>query len=797
MIQLTASGSNGEIFLDLYEQDPIKLNFNIEDVLDVAVKSEFSRQFRVPATLKNTNFFQSVFEVNGQDFDVTQRRQARILIGGAEFRIGEIRLQKIYKDELSGKIDYEVVFLGSTKNLGSEIGNKVINDLDLSSYIHEINYENVSGSWAAYPEGGLTDGLFNGDIIYPLVDFGNTYGDVIGGPAGTFGVEQTRIAFGSGIHFVNAGWPILPTRFRPMMRIKTLLTKIFEEAGYTYTSNFFDSNESQQMYLSAWGDDAIVDLNGSNANLGKIRRGPGNNLSYDFPPNTDFYTIIDADYNSNFVVQPNEGIRYYEIPEDGSYTFLVKWIYGFTFKGTNGNLIINWTDGTFGVGWRITNSITPGNPPFAEIEVDEGSGFFSVGSATGTSYEQGADQINYVNVEAIYEHTDTYTAGTLVDVRHFIGGIVGTSGGGDYDFVASTLLANSSVEVTEAPGEFTIQQGFNSDYKQLDFIKDIMKMFRLVLIPDPNNPSNFIIEPWQFYIGKGELKDWTEKIDLSKDIVIEPLINEQTDKLTIAMAEDEDWLNKLNQDQFKETFGTVVIDSPYDILDGERKIEIGIAPTPATQLQGYFGDSPNWDDILIPQICTQETENDITVFKPVKAKPRILYYNGMKPSGQWWVTSGSFGSFVAQEQNEIPLVSYYSSFPPQPNTKVLTFQKENGYDQVGNINKLYGTDLYTRYWSEYVELIYNKESRRLTAYFVLDDYDLVNFKYSDVIFVKDTYFYIEKIYDAPLGKRDKIKVDLIKLPNYRPNVGGFVPVGEYWEDITQNWEAIATLWEQL
>jgi len=313
--------------------------------------------------------------------------------------------------------------------------------------------------------------------------------------------------------------------------------------------------------------------------------------------------------------------------------------------------------------------------------------------------------------------------------------------------------------VIEAPGQFTIQQDFDNKYKQLDLLKDIFKMFRLVLVPDPINPNNFIIEPWQFYVGTGEVKDWTSKMDLSKDIVIEPLVNEQTDRLILAMAEDKDYLNEQNVIQFKETFGTAIIDSPYDILDGEKKIEVGIAPTPATQIQGYFGDSPNWNNIIIPQICTNEIENNIQVYKPIRPKPRILYYNGLESSGNWYFTDG----VTTHTQTKVPIASYYSQWLPYPNAKILNFQKENGYDELDVYNESYGQDLYTRYWSNYIELIYNKYSRRLTAYFVLDDYDLVDFKYSDVIFIKDTYFYVEKIYDAPLGKRDKVKVDLIKL----------------------------------
>ena len=795
MIQLVANGNNGDVFLDLYEQDPIKLTFNIEDTLDVAVQSEYTRQFRVPATLKNTNFFESAFEINGQDFDVTVRREARILIGGAEFRKGEIRLQKIYKNEPKNIIDYEIIFLGSTKNLGTSLGNKTINDLDLSSYIHDLNYTNVSASWQAFPQGGLTDGLFNGDIVYPLVDFGNRYAELGGG---VYGPLETRIAVGSGIHFTQNLYPTNPLRFRPMMRVKTIIDKIFDESGYEYTSSFLDSNEAQQMYLSSWGDDAIVSVDGTNANLAKVDKVSTTNTTIIPAGAVQGYALdsINFDYNSNVVGSPNNYTSY-QVPVNGDYTF--KWDADIRFIWESTNFIgTQWqyeiASGPAGQAWRFTGGLTSLNEAYVNIEVDEGAGYTVYGEFSGPVISPlGVQQVAYVDIQITTEETQTLTAGTTVDMTfNWHDGVLAS--GISIQYLTAAYRVGTSFEVLSAPGAFSVNSGFNSNYKQLDFLKDIFKLFRLVLVPDPGNPNLFQIEPWQFYIGTGEVKDWTPKMDLSKDIVIEPLVSEQTDRLVLAMAEDEDWLNKLNQEQFKETFGTAIVDSPYETLEGEKKIEVGIAPTPATQIQGYFGDSPNWDNIIIPQVCTNEIENETQVFKPIKPKPRILFYNGLESSGTWYFEDNGGPTYT---QNSVPIASYYSSFLPQPNTKILNFQKENGYDQEDVINTNYGQDLYNRYWSEYINLVYDKYSRRLTAYFVLDDYDLVNFKYSDVIFVKDTYFYIEKIYDAPLGKRDKIKVDLIKLPNYRPNVGGFVPVGEYWEDITQNWEAIATLWEQL
>jgi len=807
MIQLIVEGSNGEVFLDLYENDPIKLTFNIEDVLDVAVQSEYARQFRVPATPKNSQFFESAFEINGLDFDVTTIKPARIAIGGSDFRRGEIRLQKIYKNELNGKFDYEVIFLGATKSLGTSIGTQTINDLDLSAYEHDLNYTNVTTSWGAYPQGGLTDGLFNGDIVYPLVDFGNRYGEVGGG----FSVLETRIAVGSGIHFTQPAYPVNPLRFRPMMRVKTLIDKIFEEAGFTYESVFFNSNEAQQMYLSSWGDDAIVSVNGQSTNLAKAQIQGDVGLGVLSSGNTFFgyYNQSAYDWGNNFNYEPftnqspaeDQVISYYQHNEAGQYSFRhsldvqFSWPQlspgvGFQYE-TLGFLGSVGGTSTPSYGLRFTGGLNVDGEPYVQVEMDTGAGYASIASGTGWSYVGN----NVVPVSIFYEDSiSSANPGDNVIIFAYLNIMNSPAFGlGSITQVAAGIT-NGYFEVFEAPGAFTINTGFNSTYKQIDFLKDIFKMFRMVLVPDPDNPTNFKIEPWQFYIGTGEVKDWTRKMDLSKDIVIEPLVNEQTDKVRLAMAEDEDWLNKLNQNQFKETFGTAIIDSPYDILEGEREIKVGIAPTPATQIQGYFGDSPNWNNIIIPQICTQEVDNDIVVYKPIKAKPRILYYNGLESSGTWYFEDIGGPTYT---QDSVPIASYYSQWLPQPNAKILNFQKENGYDQEDVVNNNYGQDLYSRYWSQYINTIYDRWSRRLTAYFVLDDYDLVNFEYSDVIFIKDTYFYVEKIYDAPLGQRDKVKVDLIKLPNYTPNTAGFIPVGEYWEDISDNWEAISTLWEQL
>ena len=112
MVQLKVYDGTDQYFLDLYEEETIKLNMSIEDITNAEAKSVFSRAFRVPATGNNNQFFKHAFMISGIDYDVTVKKPADILVNGADFRSGHVRLQKIYVNGDQDKIDYEIIFMG-------------------------------------------------------------------------------------------------------------------------------------------------------------------------------------------------------------------------------------------------------------------------------------------------------------------------------------------------------------------------------------------------------------------------------------------------------------------------------------------------------------------------------------------------------------------------------------------------------------------------------------------------------------------------------------------------------------
>jgi hypothetical protein len=699
----------GDVYLDLYEFDPPKLNFAIEDITDTSTRSEFTQTFRIPATSNNSNFFETAFDINGYDFDITQKINAELMIDGALFRQGELRLNNIYITRENEKIDYEVIFFSTTRSLATSIGEGTLNELDLSDLDHDMTTDNITLSWQAYPSGTTTSGLLNGDVLYPLVDFGNTYnggGDVVEGE-----ISNTE---GTGrLPFTDQNNALERERFKPWVRVKKVWDTIFDEAGFTYTSEFLSGNTIRNLYLSAHGNEASI----YTPALQNTGLGGGTGVD----TGEEVFLTPTLDPGNNF-----SGGRYI-VPITGGYSFR----YQLIGEGTNALTSIDITLRIykFAAGSTLLDSVTVTATPN-----DDGEFIFNLNDTTSASLTAG-DEI-YINF---------ITSPTL-----------------DLDY-------QGTLEITDAPGQISISPLLPNDYKKIDFVRDIITKFRLVLAPDKNNSSNFIIEPWTTYIASGDEFDWTDKLDVSKDFKLSPIFYTQTAKIKFEDKEGGDEYNQLYFQQFEEVFGTLNTFSNNSLLDGEREIKTNSIPLIVTQIRGSEQANNGMDNTIIPQLNIHESEETGTQYIPVVSKNRFGFYNGMKNTGTisarndaWFIESDGGGT---ESYTNYPMISPYSNFPLLASSIDFNWQREEGYIKYNLQDKDIGSSMYDAYWSTYINSLYDKWARRVTAYFVLNAQDLLDFSYDDVIFVKDTYYYVEKIYDVPLGEKASVKVDLIKLLN--------------------------------
>ena len=768
MVQIKVYDAAGSQFwLDTYKELPLKMTLAIEDIEDVSAMSSFSRTFRIPGTKANYEYFKTMFLVEGQDFDVTRKAKAQILYNGALFSIGHIRVQKVFVNHSNNKYEYEISFMGETRDFASELADKAMCNLQIPNLAHNFDQQAVEDSWQAYPEGADGDtGLKNGNVLYPLIDFGNTYP---GTGANQNATGEPRIAIGhpaaDGGSFDNSNKPIDFTRFKPMIRAKCLIDQIFYDSEYTYTSNFLGEMEDpntgdpstslfKKIYVSAFGNDESI--------------------------------YVDAAIGSSNTfeaegIHPQGAAEFLECPAEisdagGNYNPVTS---TYTAPGT---LPTPTTPSTLTLTFNASASIQPAigsygvveSPPVSLIlwraAYDPNTG--TVGAFTPTAYASNVTDNGTCNLIAtgIFQPGDQF--------RVFITPI---GGGGTYSEDPMTGGQEFSCPGASV-GDFNPIAYMDCEYKQIDFVRDLLTTFRLVMAPNPAKPRDFIIEPAQNYYRTGTQRDWSSKLDNDKDQVITPLFYTQTDQINYRHEEDEDYINAYHREVYKENYGYLQFDSGNELLKGTREITTKWAPTPVTQIEGVpIGTStlepsdPSYSpgsNFIIPQIHTRSAEPDGTQFLPIKAKTRWVFYNGLQDltgsSYSWYLGSTPQ---VATEQFEWPLVTNSSDWPLTQNGQILNWFNDIGYwgTAVPGFQTQLGQSMYSTYWRNFTLNTYDTYARRLTATFVLDPTDLIDLQFSDTIFVNGTWYRPEKIIDYKVGTKSKVKCQLIKIiPAYKP-----------------------------
>jgi hypothetical protein len=796
MIQLVVSGT----FLDLYEVDPPKLTYSIEDITDTKATSIYSKSFRVPATKTNTEFFKTAFEVNGYDFDVTAKASAQILYDGNLLQSGYLILRKIYLTNFGNAADYEIVFLGETRDFITELNKRedtrteYIDSLDFSDLAFNLTYTNISQSWNAYNGITQTDingGLFSGSLVFPLVDFGNTY-------TGTTPNEAV-ISRGEARSFTQSAWPLTLNRFRPMIRAKTIFDKIFDEAGYTYESNFITASHPSPfhaVYLSAWGNEPFVSyslnfdndvffakgkLNTSDPNVVTVYSSSGLVTSnFGFSGSTALKEVYD--YNGRY----NNSTGLYTTVETGDYSFG----FGVDHKVYYNNVVNRNHTLTF----RLMKSGSA--TPLLSTAISQSNDiytFYGLGNYREGTYLQEPTTVNLNSGDKIY-----------VDVSWSVANVTNVE-------KINLSLPDSFYKCYLTPSDtISVTPFIRKNYKKIDFVRDILTKFRLTIAPSKTREKHFIIEPWKVadvasgpledtslsYIASGDVLDWTNKLDLSKDTTIEPLFNEQKLRIVFKDKEDRDYWNQYNQDNYGEVFGTLNVDANNPLLSGERTVTTNISPTIVTKIRGWVNNI-NWGPNLLPQIY-QISEGK---YEPISPNQRLLFYNGLVEDFGNEVFYIQKEDTTVVSQNSVPQVTPYfgNTYGIYLNQLYydLNWQRETGYFFASEPN---GYSAYDTFWQPYIDSIYDKWSRRVKAYFILDSNDLANWDFDNVIFVKDTYYYVEKIYDVPIGKKESVLVDLIKLSDYTPNTNNFIPPTppvevNVWGDWPVIWNTTTDTWE--
>jgi len=809
----TSDTADSTFQLDLQEEPNISLNFQFSDIKEPdARKGSYSQTFKLPFTDNNHQFFQDWYNVNIDTlvYDTRTKFDATLYVGTVPQFEGSLQLKAVYQKAQC----YEVVLMSNTSDLFSVIGEKKLRDClknDDGTYSAELNHQynetQMANSWngssSAFVNAAGTS-LRDTDVnvqkvMYPLSvtqpEFyweqeSNQFLDMTSSDIISYGVID---AFPYMVSFLQ---------FRPSIQLKTLFKLIFARAGFSYTSNFIDGDYFGKIYMTTGnhlGESTLPTVNTSddfsgNMTVGNIGAwGMFNSSAFPAPGGAaecvELGPVVIPAGTVCFDDQNQWNTTYHYFTKNhptqtGMYA--THRIFHDNVEACEGsNMLMDvWLEG-----WNATT-----NTPITTEVWDQ-----TIGIPIGNSNQ------NYVYGFDISEMPINYSCRILIRVYNAkrVGGEFSASmtlgaqagntiscGATNYRSKISVVWDNYSLGVYDSI--VNMPMCIDPDITQKDFLKDIIQRFNLVVLSDPDDSSNLIIEPYNDYLADSSIKDWTKKLDLSKEVILKDTTSLQKKSVLLTDLEDEDVANKSFKEKYPNinVYGHAEIEvtnnqfasgelrnnpifSPYINNKVYQSEEQWLQPYPKNMVVQYeYSYNRNEDGEKIP-VTSAET------------KPKLFWYNGAattvrddsdnaitynmhyQPVVGQAINTVSFNTYPVCTPYDITPSSdsytlgptnkslYWWSNPPITQSDIFNYEANNG---TWGSNTLYGL-----YWKPYLDNIYSTDARIMECHLNLNEVDIFNFKFNDEIFIKETYYRILDITNYQVGAKASTKVTLLKV----------------------------------
>lgn len=146
-------------------------------------------------------------------------------------------------------------------------------------------------------------------------------------------------------------------------------------------------------------------------------------------------------------------------------------------------------------------------------------------------------------------------------------------------------------------------------------------------------------------------------------------------------------------------------------------------------------------------------------FKPAVVSPRQFFYNGKKDIDRAWFFGGldplNPVTYTYTPYTNFPYMDHYSGSASSPNPdsnseSLLFFNEETAYGSIPTSN------LYTKYWERYIDLLYNPLTRFIECKAVLPFHIFTDIKLNDIILFQNRHYHLRAVnnYNLKTGECD-------------------------------------------
>lgn len=333
---------------------------------------------------------------------------------------------------------------------------------------------------------------------------------------------------------------------------------------------------------------------------------------------------------------------------------------------------------------------------------------------------------------------------------------------------------------------------FKEDTNLFDIILQYTKMFGLIWDIDYTTKKVKVLHK-STYFKDITIEDWTDKLDRSKDFIIEP-ITFNTRNVKFNYEDVDGYRYSGYRDKYGVNIGEKNIVTGYDFGNETKDLFKNITPSSASSKPFVsFYDWAGWDlTSIIPQNVPQNTFIDaedeeqssaISIYnwylrgenKSIENSLIDKYYitndsPQMKQTGTYCWMDSEIAQTNGIQIYTLPSFNIAIDEPglfPQLQGRVLScvFNTPNEDFTTGKlISKSNGNAIYDLFWKKFINERYNIQNKKVTAYINMQPIDFINFKFNKFITLNNQLFIVNKIFDYDINATNKLtKVELIQV----------------------------------
>ena len=776
---------------DIGEDFIVSLNYSFTDVeRPTAVKNSFSKTVELLGTPNNNKIFEQYFDTKHKiiSFNPAERIPFQLFLGSDLLEQGYIKLDSITR--LNGIWRYAVTFYGSLGEFFYTLSSSTLEDL--STYFNidiSINKETVYNDWISYPQ--------NDTKICWVPEYGGIYDDFNND---TIQVTQTDTQeLGEELDQFQVG-DFRSYMQRPAAYVGSIIEGICAQSGFdvsidesfTTRSNpywenlvctfpLLDMSEKSQRWITN-----TFELN--NKNAGPF--GPTNSsfyFDYTYSTSQDFssYNFIGPGLDTTFsarVATSHTDIN--EITCRLTLTFLDT-VTG-TVTNTKETILFLGPDIEYEPKEneqliRMTSMQSYDSQYNTIMFYDPSTGV----SSSSVKLRFSGDTVRSTYMTSVKPGLNIKLEGVTLFTTSFTGNILGVTYANPENFRSQKRIHFNDVA--------------HNGIKQSDFLLSYAKTFGLLFKKDKHNKKIDILTRNSYFQNYNVL-DWSDKLDLSKELTINPLTFDSKYYSFKFNDAKSSYLDAYNKDTGK-IYGQKLIDTDYEINNETKELLSGTVFTqPITSTEYiwkyYYTEGINGVSYYANTIydatprpsnfdwdghTRKRNNNDMQLY--FRLQPRTVDYKiWLSDDTPMQVYSQEFNyvyrspALAALYTKSVSSIPYYTDYIKvgddgfNENFSLLFSKPDKTYNGMSYSDASAG--IYSRFWEKYLTDLYDKNNKIVTAYFYLEPADMLNFDFKDFVFVDGVIYHVNNIYDYNPLKEQSTKVELVQVKDIDAYVNG-------------------------